>query len=39
MNEEVKQALKCLWLGNASLGVVRSDKRADEREGVSLEWQ
>lgn len=39
MNEKVKQALKCLWIGNASLGVVRNEKWADEREGGSLlEW-
>lgn len=36
MNEKVKQALRCLWIGNASLRVVRSEKRADERGGGSL---
>lgn len=40
MNEKVKQALyPCLWIGNASLRVMRSEKWADERETGSLwEW-
>lgn len=33
MNEKVKQALKCLWIAYASLGVVGGKKRANGREG------